>query len=419
MKRQLFTTTALVTAGVLASTVAHAEEGIKLGLGGYMNNYFGGGDVDSDGNDFNETSLWSDGEVHFTGETTLDNGLTFGANIQLESFAAGDQIDENFGYIEGGFGRFQFGSENTAAYLMQYSAPQVGAPISTGWVTNFIPTPAGFSAFAGPYVDVGNDDNTLTYFTPRLFGFQLGVSYTPNVQRNGEGANGPADTDTTFHDGVSVGLNFVESFGGFDVAVAGGYYRESAPNTNITTFDPTGTASTNGVAQKVSIYQQDDPQAVSGGMNVGFAGFTIGGGIAAQLEGRLTPVTSTVNGTVFAAPAGTIALGVAPFTSLVVGNSLRSTYNSSVTSNEGWSYDVGISYGTGPWSFSGVYQYGEREGDVELGDNDVMHSFGAAVEYAIGPGIRASLTGMYASYDGESGADNEGYAGVAGISFGF
>ena len=74
MKRQLFTTTALVTAGVLASTVAQAEEGIKLGLGGYMNNYFGGGDVDSDGNDFNETSLWSDGEVFFTGDQVLSSG---------------------------------------------------------------------------------------------------------------------------------------------------------------------------------------------------------------------------------------------------------------------------------------------------------------------------------------------------------
>ena len=419
MKRQLFTTTALVTAGVLASSVAHAEEGIKLGIGGYMNNYFGAGDLSSDGNRFNETALRSEGEVIFSGETTLDNGLSFGANIQLESFSSGDQIDENYGYIEGGFGRFQFGSENSAAHLMQYSAPQVGAPISTGWVTAFIPTPAGFSGFLGPFAEQANDDNTLTYFTPRLFGFQLGVSYTPNVQNNGEGSNGPATETVDHHDGVSVGLNFVESFGGVDVAVAGGYLRKSAPDNDITVNDPRFTASTNGVATKVRVYDRPDPQAVTGGINLGFAGVTIGGGIAAQIEPELTATTTTVDGTVFAAPAGTIALGVSPFTALVVGNSLRATYTNGVNSNEGWSWDAGISYSTGPWSFSGVYQYGEREGAVLIGDNDVMRSFGAAVEYAIGPGIRASLTGMFASYDGESGADNEGFAGVAGISFGF
>ena len=420
MKRQLFTTTALVTAGVLASSVAHAEEGIKLGIGGYMNNYFGAGDYDNDGNDFNETSLWSDGEVIFTGETTLDNGLSFGANIQLESFASGDQIDENFGYIEGGFGRFQFGSENTAAHLMQYSAPQVGAPISTGWVTNFIPTPAGFSAFAGPFQDIGNDDNTLTYFTPRLFGFQLGVSYTPNVQGNGEGSNAPADEDVDYHDGVSVGLNFVESFGGFDVALAGGYKRASAPdNCDVTANDPRNTATTNGASRKVFVIDCPDQEIATAGINLGFAGVTIGGGVAAEYEGRVTPLTRTVDGTVLGDPGAGAVLGVAPFAALTVANSTRATYTSDAESTEGWSWDAGISYSTGPWSFSGVYQWGTREGSVETGDNDYMTSFGAAVEYAVGPGIRVNLTGMYASYDGESGADNDGYAGVAGISFGF
>ena len=48
MKRALFGTTALVAAGALLAPAAQAEEGIKLGLGGYMNNFFGVGDVDND-----------------------------------------------------------------------------------------------------------------------------------------------------------------------------------------------------------------------------------------------------------------------------------------------------------------------------------------------------------------------------------
>jgi hypothetical protein len=421
MKRHLLTTTALVTAGVLASTVAHAEEGIKLGLGGYMNNYLGFGDADSDGNDFAETTMYSDGEVWFTGETTLDNGLTFGANVQLESFRSGDQIDENFGYMEGGFGRLQFGSENTASYLMQYSAPNVGAPINSGWVTVFIPQPGGHSAgFRTPglstYIDIGNDENTLTYFTPRLFGFQVGVSYQAAVVFTGEGLNNPADPDTQYHHGFAVGVNFVESFGGVDVALAGGYRRAEAPdNGTITAINPTGIATTNGVGTKVFTIDVPDMQQVSGGINIGFAGVTIGGSVAAEIDGRVTATTTAFNTTTHAGfgaglpgpfPANTFAAAT-------------NTFTSGANSTEGWSWDAGISYGTGPWTFGAAYIHGEVEGSVTNGDQDTLDAFQAGVEYAVGPGITASLTGMYADWQEEGGGDNAGYVGIAGVSFGF
>lgn len=422
MKRHLLTTTALVTAGVLASSVAHAEEGIKLGLGGYMNNYFGFGDADSDGNDFAETTMYSDGEVWFTGETTLDNGLTFGANVQLEGFTSGDQIDENFGYMEGGFGRLQFGSENTAAYLMQYSAPNVGAPINSGWITVFIPKPAGHSAgFRTPglstYIDMGNDENTLTYFTPRLFGFQVGVSYQAAVVFGGDGLNNPADPDTQYHHGIAVGVNFVESFGGFDIALAGGYRRAEAPdNGTITAIDPTAIAATNGVARKVITIDVPDMQQVSGGINIGFAGVTIGGSIAAEIDGRVTANTTAFTASTHGGLAGANLPG--PFPAGNFSNTPGS-FTSGATSTEGWSYDAGISYGTGPWTFGLAYIHGEVEGDVLNGDEDTLDSVSGGVEYAVGPGITASLTGMWADWEGETGADNSGYVGIAGVSFGF
>ena len=48
MKKVLYGSTALVAAGALASPAA-AEEGVKLGLGGYYNTYFWVGDYDEDG----------------------------------------------------------------------------------------------------------------------------------------------------------------------------------------------------------------------------------------------------------------------------------------------------------------------------------------------------------------------------------
>ena len=370
MKKTLFGTTSLAGLGLVAASPAVAQ--IELGLGGYMNNYFAVGENDpDDGTDYAPTGLFSDGEVWFTGEFTADNGLTFGANVQLESFGGtADQIDENFGYINGGFGRFQFGSENTAAYLMHFAAPSVGVPVNTGWVTSFIAQPAGHTAgFRTPglstYVDPGNDENVLTYFTPRFFGFQLGGSYQPAVVFTGEGLNAPvfANENTQYNNGVSIGLNFVETLGSVDLAISGGYRRAEAPDNAIGGVNP------------------DDLEQVSFGATVGFAGLTIGGSYANETEGRIR------------------GAGI---------------------SSEGYSYDVGASYSNGPWTFGLLYFHGREEGSLAVGGDNTLDTASAAVEYVLAPGVEASLTGMYADWRTEGpGRDNDGFSGILGIEFGF
>jgi len=370
MKKVLLGTTSLMTLGLLATGPAQAQ--IELELGGYMNNYFAVGESDpDDGTDYAPTGLFSDGEVWFTGEFTADNGLSFGANIQLEAFGnTGDTIDEDFGYIEGGFGRFQFGSENTAAYLMHFAAPSVGAPVNTGWVTSFIAQPAGHTAgFRTPglstYVDTGNDENVLTYFTPRFFGFQLGATYQPAVVFTGDGQNFPvfANENTQYNNGVVVGLNFVETLGSVDLAISGGYRRAEAPDNAIAGINP------------------DDLEQISFGATVGFAGFTIGGSYANETEGRIR------------------GAGI---------------------SSEGYSYDLGASYSNGPWTFGLLYFHGREEGSLTTPGDNTLDAASAAVEYSLAPGVEASLTGMYADWRTEgAGRDNEGFSGILGIEFGF
>ena len=97
MRKVLYGSTALVAAGTLAATPAVAEEGISLGVGGYWNSFFAFGDYsegDSDPRDLGNTGIFNEGEVHFKGKTTLDNGITFGVQIELEGFQSGDQIVE-------------------------------------------------------------------------------------------------------------------------------------------------------------------------------------------------------------------------------------------------------------------------------------------------------------------------------------
>ena len=391
MKKVLYGSSALVAAGALVSPAA-AEEGVKLGLGGYYNTYFWVGDNDEasgDPRDLGPTGLFADGEVHFKGSTTLDNGITFGVQIELEAFQDGDQIDENYAFIEGSFGRFVIGGEDTAAYMMQFAAPEVGALVNSGWVTSFVPPPVGVvtgsavvpGAAASPtsaspattatttttiavttgfrtpalgtYVDLVNDDHSIDYFSPRFSGFQLGVSYTPAATINGEGKNFPvqADQNSELHNGFSVGANFVDSFGDVDVSVAGGYRRAESP-------DGSGL---------------EDPEQYSAGLNLGYAGFTIGSSFAVEDSDRAT---------------------------------------------DGWGGDVGLSYSTGPWAM-GVYGFhSEVEGTAGGGEDD-LNVVKGAVSYAVGPGISADLTVMWAEWDGESNVESDGIGGILGMSLGF
>ena len=371
MKKVLYGTTALVAAGVLGSGAASAD-GISMGIGGYMNTFFSVGGIDEDSSttaDYNATGLLSDGEVHFKGNYKHDNGITFGVHVELEAGSGGDQIDEKYITIVGDFGRVVAGSENSAAYIMHYSAPTVGLYVNTGWVSTFIPLPAGVDAGnrspgLSTYLDFGNDENVVTYYTPRFSGFQLGVTYAPTVIGNGDGKNFPveADTETEYHNGFAVGVNFVEDFNGFGVAASAGYRRATVDDTR----DALGA---------------EDYQAISFGLNLSYAGFTIGGSYANEMDGKAS-----------------------------AGNTVQ---------QKGYAWDVGVSYAMGPWSVGATYFHGEIEGDLAISAEDEMDAINVGVAYQVGPGISAQGGVMWGEWDTEEGENQSGVVGYAGLRFNF
>src|SRR3546814_15132709 len=70
-----------------------------------MEQWFGYSSVDDRaGRDLDGFNHTSDSEIHFVGSTTLDNGIEFGVNVQLEANTnSGDQIDESYLYAQGSF----------------------------------------------------------------------------------------------------------------------------------------------------------------------------------------------------------------------------------------------------------------------------------------------------------------------------
>ena len=310
MKKQLLATTALVAGGLMAGA-AQAADPIKMSLGGYaqtgitvrsqdnvatangtingQNDWF----VQNNGlqvtTDLGRSDVFWEAEVWFVGETTLDNGIKVGVNIQLEAYTSSDQIDEHYVYITGGFGRLVIGAENSAPYIMHYAAPSPTGNAYGVESPNFFAfraPPSNAIATINTPLQLTSDANKITYYTPRFApGFQFGASYTPDNdafagQQSSQGincrggcafntGNNISDNDNigsttgSHHHFIEAGMNFVRSINGvdlaFDVGYGVGFIEKQSRNTSLDKI-----AKTRHTAQA--------------GFNVGFAGWTFGAG---------------------------------------------------------------------------------------------------------------------------------------------
>ena len=387
-KKLLLGTTALCAA-VALSTPASAQ--VEVTVGGFMDQWFGWGDNDDNNplapagtalaGSLQNVNHFIDSEIIFRFQGQTDNGLTFGGQVQLEGLTSGDQIDESFLFLSGDFGRINIGSENSAPYLMQVSSPNVGLGINSGSNTAFIVNPTGGAMFRSPFGSTGieaardNDSEKITYFTPRFEGFQLGVSYAPDIQQDDGGQDpdvfGGAVFETSpvsYNNAISVGANYVNSFDGVDIAIAGGFFyasaEDGAPN----------------VVNNSGVDTSDDFVGLSAGITVGYAGFEAGFSYANVLNG-------VING------AGT-------------------------TSTEGQGFDAGIAYTSGPISVSFNGFYGEQESNLDNTADDEYLALQGSVRYALGQGLDVAASIGWTDFEGEApgaGDDNDGVYITGGV----
>ena len=325
MKKSLLATTALAALGAVAvAGPATAAEKIKVSVGGYMEQWFGFADTKSsttpDRDGFDQQS---DGEIHFKGSTTLDNGIKVGINVQLESQTSGDQIDEQFAYVEGSFGRINLGSENAASYLMHYGNPSFGVGTDSGDHVNWI---AGFD-FTGARTNgrgPDNDSEKLTYFTPRFSGFQLGASYVPEIAQDNDA--GPNNANGVRDDSFSVAANFNRAFGDIKVQASAGYQDFGD--------------------EKVSL---GDLESYQFGLRLGFGGF----GMSATYGEEDRAVGSTQE---------TIGLGVRYAAGPMGVSAIFVTSDRSDTQQEQDAFELGAKYKLGPGvEARGAFLYGKGD----------------------------------------------------------
>lgn len=352
MKKQLLSTSAIAL-GVAMAAPASAQEW-DMDWGGFYNSHVGYVDVSSNtaahtGADFDGIDVFANTEIHFKPSVTLDNGLTFGVDVQMEGTNNGGGatgIDESYLTIKGDtLGRIDLGNENSAGYKMSVGAPQVkgGIGINSPSISGFVPISTGAGGnLPWLFRDSGistwaevlgnNDVPRITYYTPSFNGLTLGVSYAASSNVAGGGAN----AGNNFGVNRNVGVNDI-----FDIAVA---YSQSFNGVDIAASARWGTASS-------EIVGTSDPEVWGIGASVGFSGFEIGGSYGENDNG-----------------------GVRAFDS------------------EGWS--LGVTYDiAGPWSVGFDTYQGEYTGALAGGTGDKAEyeayqlvgsrSLGAGVTWAV------------------------------------
>ena len=249
MKKILLGSTALLGAGLLSASAAAQ---VELQISGYAQFEAGIVDEDGDAGADRDYDFRQDGWIQFNARGVADNGLEYGAEIELDDIAAGEiEQDEQYVYIAGDFGTVRFGDKEGPAKEFAVTAPiGFGSGGFDGNYTQYTLGQAG--AYLLDVEEALDSDNTkITYLTPEIGGFQGGIGFAPADAAGKPGTHRTA-ADSDLENILTAGFNYSADFQGFEVlAGVGGIWGGGVDTDDLTGFNI--------------------------GLNVGFGGITVGG----------------------------------------------------------------------------------------------------------------------------------------------
>lgn len=365
----------LASAGLLAlgSFGAQAAEPLKLSIGGDMHQWVG---YASNKSYMNAADVDTMGDAHidFTGETTLDNGLTIGVfvetNASQDKSTHGDvgnsAVEESYLYLSSKFGLLSVGQLDNIAATVHNSAPEVsGLGAQDGDWMDFILTPAGNRATQKTYLSTEATDN-ISYLTPSLYGFQVGFSYVPDTRIKQSGQLSIAQQHHDLYVGSLVYTGEVGPVGiSADLSMLSGHGADADSNSKT--------------------YQ--------GGLQLSYADFTLGGSYMKQNLKRNAAVA--------------------------------------LETGDSQSFDVGLSYEFEPFAVSLAYFKGKTDYETGSG-SDKVQAWNLGGSYNMGPGVDVIGSVMRAKYDSKNAnfsvkddagdfvaTKNQGWAVVTGVRLTF
>lgn len=378
MKKILIGTSALVAAAAFAGS-ANAADPIKLSIGGYgavMVGYASQDDGYMRSQSTTEVSavdVKGDNEIHFSGKTTLDNGLTVAVKYEIESGGRSmtDVSDEWSISVSGNFGTIKTGADDNALTMIHNNAPIVGGRLFNGGLAGgdlldgaYVIKPTSVSTATDTAIDTNGDAEAISYISPSFAGFTFGASYVPSVSGGDDAPGAPTTADTAVSDAYGVGVGYAGKFGDVTVGADIGWLTADTGN---------------------NVDSRDEYQA---GLKFGYAGFEIGGAYRAiQQDG-------------------------------IAGRK----------DQDGRVWEAGVSYKTGPYGISLTYLDATQEQDQTVAQNigdDESKAWQLSTSYNMGPGVDLVGGLAYVSFDSDAaqaanGANqNDGWVAATGLSLTF
>ena len=199
-KKTLIATTAIVAVGGLGLATADAASKPKLKISGYYELFMGVGDGDRTGAKTSGTPTYSPGEegvfsiihygeIRFKASGKTDSGMKWGVyfeDVQNDKDTGGKKCstDETNIWMSGSWGKLELGGQDGPGDKVYAGAEKLPA-VSPAIIDAF----ANTEGFADEKMSINDssDNSKITYYTPRISGFQAGYSWAPNDQKGSVG----------------------------------------------------------------------------------------------------------------------------------------------------------------------------------------------------------------------------------------
>jgi predicted porin len=349
----------------VALSAAPAAAQIDVTVGGHSKNYMGY--LTQDGSGERKFDMLRESELHINAEGTADNGLVYGFHLEMEVDGEDDgnnDIDESYVYLSSNMGRVNLGSEDGANFLLQVAAPSADSNVDG--IRQYI-NPVNYNlstdltGFAGTAIEYANDvtgkAQKVTYLSPVFSGFQVGASYTPDINdAEVTGLSGFNNDTTGLGDAWEGAGRYEGVFNNVGFAVGAGYTHVD---------DETGGAG------------RDDLSQWNVGLDLDIGAFGVG---------AIYTETNSVGG---------------------VEDADRDTWV------------VGADYTTGPFQFGLSYLDGDMEGAGDAGEDVEVQRYTGGVVYTAAPGLTFRGSVSQIQHEVSGGDDFDATSVLGGVQFNF
>lgn len=262
-----------------------AEEGaFKFDVGGFLDGGLFRIDQDARGSsEDRDFDALVNGELHLRGRYITDEGVELGGRVELrlqsgersDSTSGADDalaLDKAYLWAESGLGRLEIGAQDGAAKQLQVEPPSVTKSMRIDHPLMMPVTdaddayyrPGGLMLRTDPYAS--DQSLKIVYRSPRLFGLQLGVSYTPEFSANLERFVKRAGDDTDQQSDIfEVGLNYDSTIDTVRLRASLVYLMADNERPSITSASP------------LAPWRSGDLSEWGAAASVKYEGFTLGG----------------------------------------------------------------------------------------------------------------------------------------------